>query len=62
MTASGRRELVQHSLESLVRGVDVLNDLVSKGVHREFAHQEAKRRLIQTVFLLAELAEVTCPP
>lgn len=58
MTASSGRELVQHSLESLGRRVDVLNDLVSKGVHTEFAHQEAKRCLIQTIFLLAELAEI----
>jgi hypothetical protein len=58
MTAPSGRELVQYSLESLGWRVDVINDLVSKGVHTEFAYQEAKRCLIQAIFLLAELAEV----
>jgi hypothetical protein len=58
MTVSSGRELVQYSLESLGRRVDVINDLVSKGVHTEFAYQEAKRCLIQAIFLLAELTEV----
>lgn len=58
ITASGGRELVEYSLESLGRRVEVLNELVSKGVHTHFAHEEAKRCLIQTIFLLAELAEI----
>jgi hypothetical protein len=53
------KNLVQGELDDIGQRLDHLNELASKGVHTDrFASQEAERCLIQTIFVLAELADM----
>lgn len=56
LEAKEGREHLQSSLETLGKRIDRLNALASKGVHSTFEQQEAQRCLIETIFLLADLA------